>query len=192
MIIVVGIIIIALLVAMIVTSMKYAEGRLRKIVWLSNIVVICVVVVGISIIFLDSIFEKIDRKNYAIDKGTILSDISYVGDVDDYYAINISGLFYSDGYFVPKAGVKMSPVCKLFKIVKLYYPQEDGGIIQADDDVFYSPYYYSVFTNICKIVPDYFWVGLYVIIFDFIIALPLNIITFILVLLSLRKKQRKK
>lgn len=190
MIIVVGIIVIALIVSMAVTSMKYSEGMLRKFIWTFNGITISVVAVALAILAYDSFSENSLGKQYGIAKGNAMYNLTYVDEIDEYYAVNSSGLFYSEDFFVVKEGVEASYLCKIFTPIKMYFPIEDQGIVYLDEAVFYDPYSYQVASNICKITPDYFWMALFVFIYDMMAFVPMNILVFIVVLIKISKKDK--
>lgn len=188
---IVGIIVLAIMIAMVICVIKYSEGMLRKIAVALYIIAACVIVVAILVGVLGSMKVDSDRAKYNISTTTILSGYSYQGNtIPGYHEIVSSGLFYADSILIPEESVEVSALCKIFTAIDVYYPKGDSEIIYTEEDLFISPWFYSVATNVVKLAPDPTWMALEIGIYDVMFFVPVNVILFIIVLVKLGRKEK--
>lgn len=188
---IVGIIVLAIMIAMVVCVIKYSEGQLRRIAFAMYAIALCIIVGAILVGVLGSMKVDSDRTKYNISTTTILSGYSYQGNtIPGYHEIVSSGLFYADSILIPEESVEVSALCKIFTAIDVYYPKGDSKIIYTEEDLFISPWFYSVATNVVKLAPDPTWMALEIGIYDVMFFVPVNVILFIIVLVKLGRKEK--
>ena len=188
---IVGIIVLAIMIAMAVCVIKYSEGQLRKISFAMYAIALCIIVGAILVGVLGSMKVDSDRAKYNISTTAILSGYSYQGNtIPGYHEIVSSGLFYADSILIPEESVEVSALCKIFTAIDVYYPKGDSEIIYTEEDLFISPWFYSVATNVVKLAPDPTWMALEIGIYDVMFFVPVNVILFIIVLVKLGRKEK--
>ncbi len=186
---IVAIVVLAVMVAMIVCVIKYSEGKLKKAAMIIYAIAIGIVLLTVSVGVFGSMKLANDRKQYDISCSGILSGYTFRGNtIPGYYEIVSTGLFYADSILIPEGSVQVSPLCKMFTETNVYFVKGDEGFTYTDEELFVSPWFYSVATNVVKLAPDPTWMAIEIGIYGIIFFVPINIILFIVVLVRLKKK----
>lgn len=176
------IILIAIILTLIVLNILLAKGKLRKVIIATNIIIVMFPLLTGALYLIDKKVTELNSRDYDIYSGTVLSDYSYGGEIDDYYIIHSSGLFYSDTIAIPVRDTYLTPICKYYKSVKLYMRQgtnivyEDRIILSSGRGAYYCD-------DVARIVPDCWPLFFSVLIISSLIFVASNIVYIVLVII---------
>lgn len=187
-----GVFVFALLFAILFCLIKFATGKLRKVVIIFNLIVVGLLCGTFIIYLVGNAYRKTDAEKYNINSGTAISGFTYVGKMaEGYHELLSYSLFASDSFLVPEENVEVSPLCNIFTEVVLYKELDSGGIDYYDNEIFIDPWRYYVDNSIVKVKPNITWMAIELTIYILFGFTIVNVILFVCVIIQVVKKDKE-
>ncbi|MCQ2494660.1 MAG: hypothetical protein MJ104_08670 [Lachnospiraceae bacterium] len=179
-------------IAALVVALIFSKKKMRIIIAAINGVIILAMLVIYTIYSIDAGKEEEESYEYVINKGTLLADITYLGNIDGYECVSFGSLFSSDEYVVHEDKVQVSDFCKVYKYVKVYSKRNESFVTGGADSMIMLSNGISAYEadNIQLIKPDYanMWM------ISFLMGVPILVIidlVMMIIVLVMRAKAKK-
>ena len=170
-------------------NLKNSTGKNKKVIVMTDIVMVGVIAVLLFATLINSIFCSGYKKKYDMERGTVFAEMQYVDTTDGYHIIH-KNAFLGEGIYIaiPEKAVSISFMSCIVGDV-IIFCEKDRPLYTPQSKKNIGGYECNISHSARAIFPDYFWINLIFGVFDVLICFLFNFVEMFIVRHKMKKTE---